>query len=343
MMRPLTTRMTYLGALALAACTGAGDPTAEEADEIASAVELENGGLDMADEAPEFGEPQAFDEAAIEPDRPVDDPMASDPATTAALDAPGAALFHTAVVWGQMPPDFRNRDGHEWDGTLSINRGAMIVRRTVGFEDATDALTPRSDRLSVSFRSMTLPHMDGLLLTIADPEPEAAEPLTVTYTAASGTVLSATMAELVNGPVSVEVDASGNRVLATAIREPADPCAHGTLRGRWHRVDEGRGRLIGVVADAEGETIGHVRGVYGRRRNGDQVFFGKYIDEGGRFQGLFGGQYGEGSFAGRWIVRDDLDHGVLAGMYRETIEGPETGGLFIGRWAERSCNLRLDR
>ncbi|HEU5055041.1 MAG TPA: hypothetical protein VFU21_00890 [Kofleriaceae bacterium] len=340
-----TIRLTLVGALALAGCTSstADDGTAGEAEEIASAVELENGGLTMDDEAPRFGDPQAFEEAAIEPDRAVDDAMADDPATTAALDAPGAALFSTAVVWGQMPPDFENRDGHEWDGTISINRGAMIVRRRVGFEDVTDQLAPRSDRLSVSFRSITLPHVDGLLLTIVDPEPTAADPLTVTYTAASGTVFSATMAELVSGPQSVAVDDSGNRMVATAMREPADPCAHGTLRGRWHRVADGRGRLIGVVADPEGETIGHLRGVYGRKRNGEQVFFGKYIDRDGRFQGLFGGHYEDGSFAGRWIVRPGLDHGLLAGMYRETIEGPETGGLFIGRWAETSCNLRLDR
>ena len=127
------------------------------------------------------------------------------------------------------------------------------------------------------------------------------------------------------------------------MREPADPCAHGTLRGRWHRVEDGRGRLIGVVSDAEGEPIGHVRGVYGRRASGEQVFFGKYIDRDGRFRGLFGGGYGEGHFAGRWIVRPDQEHGRLAGFYRETIEGPETGGLFLGRWAETSCNLRLDR
>jgi len=342
--RPMT-RMTCLVTLTLAACTGgAADPAGPgEAEEIASDIELETGGLDMADEAPLFGDPQAFDEAAIEPDAAVEDAMASDPATTAALAAPDGAVYNTAVLWGQMPPDFQNRNGHEWDGTISISRGAMIVRRRVGFEEATDAIRPRNDRLSVSFISMTLPHVDGLLLTIADPDPTSSEPLTLTYTAVSGTVFSATMDELVAEPQSLAVDNSGNRILATAMREPADPCAHGTLRGRWHRVEEGRGRLIGVVADAEGEAIGHVRGVYGRRSTGERVFFGKYIDRDGRFRGLFGGNYGEGHFAGRWIVRPSEDHGQLAGMYRETIDGPETGGLFVGRWGETSCNLRLDR
>lgn len=342
--RPMT-RMTYFAAFALAACTGGGadEASSEEAEEIASAIESDSGGLTMADEAPEFGVPHEFAEAALETDTAVDDPMASDPGTTDALAAPGAAVFNVAVLWGQMPPDWSNRNGHEWDGTISINRGAMIVRRRVGFEDRTDALAPRDNRLSVSFISMTLPHVDGLILTVADPEPASTDPLTLTYTARSGEVFSATMAELVSGPQSLAVDDSGNRILATALREPPDPCAHGTLRGRWHRVEDGRGRLIGVVSDAEGDPIGHVRGVYGRRASGERVFFGKYIDRDGRFQGLFGGTYGDGHFAGRWIVRDHRDHGVLAGMYRETIEGPETGGLFVGRWAETSCNIRLDR
>jgi hypothetical protein len=334
--------MTYLAAATLAACS-ATTSEPEDAEEIASAIERENGGLDMADDGPMFGDAELFAEAAIEPDSAVADPMATDSETAAQLASPDAALYNTLVLWGQMPPDMANQDGHEWDGTISINRGAMVVRRQIGFEDETDALEPRSDRRSVSFISITVPRVDGLLLTIADPDPAAAEPLVVTYTSASGAVFSATMADLVSGVQSQPVDESGNRIAAAALPRPVDPCAHGTLRGRWHRVEPGRGRLIGVVSNPEGETIGHMRGVYGRRTTGEQVFFGKYIDLDGRFRGLFGGGYRDGHFQGRWIVRDDLDHGLLAGEYRETIDGPETGGFFVGRWAETSCNLRLDR
>jgi len=335
------TRMTYVAALSLAACTGS--TPEEEADDIASAIEEDNGGLDMNDTDPMFGDAEMFADAAIEADTAVADPMASEPETAAAMSAPDAALFNVLVLWGQMPPDFHNQNGHEWDGTISINRGALIVRRTVGFEDRTDALAPRSDRQSVSFISMTLPRVDGLILTVADPEPASTDPLVVTYTARSGAEFSATMADLVSGVQSMAVDGSGNRIAAAALPGPIDRCANGTLRGRWHRVADGRGKLIGVVSNGDGEAVGHLLGVYGRRATGEQVFFGKYIDEGGAFRGLFAGDYRDGHFQGRWIVRDDPDHGVLAGEYRETIDGPETGGLFMGRWAETSCNLRLDR
>jgi hypothetical protein len=81
-----------------------------------------------------------------------------------------------------------------------------------------------------------------------------------------------------------------------------------------------------------------VRGLFGVRASGEQVFFGKYIDLDGHFRGLFAGRYGDGRFAGKWIDRDLDDHGVLGGAYRETTDG---AGHFLGRWAETSCNLPI--
>ena len=55
--------------------------------------------------------------------------------------------------------------------------------------------------------------------------------------------------------------------------------------------------------DDEGEPSGHIRGIYGRRENGEQVFFGKFINREGEFKGIFRGEYGDGHFGGRWIHR----------------------------------------
>ena len=53
---------TYLAASLLLAI-GCGDTaTTGEGAEIADALELENGGLTMEDEAPAFGEPEAFED-----------------------------------------------------------------------------------------------------------------------------------------------------------------------------------------------------------------------------------------------------------------------------------------
>ncbi len=317
--------------------------TDEEAAEIATALEAENGGLTMDDEAPLFGDEDGFAAAELEAVVEHDDPIEADPAVAEMLSAPGAAIYHTVVLWGQMPPDFDAEVAVDWDGSLSVNRGAVLIRRIVAFEDSTDAVDERTDRRTISFRSTTRPHMDGFRLTIVDPEPESNDPLVLTYAPAEGAAASWTIDALLEGPQSLEVDDTGNRMVAVAMPKRVDVCASGFLGGRWHRVRDGAGRIYGHVADAEGEVVGHMRGVYGQRRGGEQVFFGKYIDRDGRFRGLFGGTYGEGHFRGRWLDRGEPDRGILAGEYRENRRVRGIGGHFLGRWGETACNLTLER
>jgi hypothetical protein len=224
-----------------------------------------------------------------------------------------------------------------------VSRGVLLIRRIVAFEDRTDAVERRTDPRSIDFSSVTRSHVDGLRLTIVDPEPASAEPLVLTYEPADGTAWSRTIDALVEGPQSLELDEFGNRLVAVAMPEPADVCANGFLRGRWHRVRDGRGRLYGHVSDGEGEPVGHMRGIYGRRRNGEQVFFGKFIDRDGRFRGLLRGTYGDGHFRGRWLDRGEPDRGRLAGEYRENRSIRGIGGHFLGRWAETACDMPLER
>jgi hypothetical protein len=329
----MQTRFTTLLAIA-ALGTGCLAEDGDEAAEIAAALETDNGGLDMEDEAPLFGAEDDFAAADMGDVTDFEDPMATDETVTIAMDGPGAAIARVQVMWGNFPDDAAPAP-RRWTGRISINRGALLVRRTIAFDEL-DRVIPRDDPRSVAFVSHTMPHVDGLLLVVADPTPEAADPLTLTYTTEEGELFSTTLADLVAGPVSEQFD-DGSRIAANALLRPAaDGCAEGFLRGRWRQVDPHHGVLMGGVADAEGNPIGHVRGIYGQRRNGEQVFFGKYIDRDGRFQGIFAGEYGEGEFHGRWIVRSG-DHGVLGGEYRETLPGPRNGGHFAGRWAETSC------
>lgn len=317
--------------------------SADEAAEIAADLEKENGGLTMDDEAPLFDDADSFADAEIEDTSVYEDPFEEDPEVTDTIAGRAGAYYQVAVLWGQMPPDREAEVAVDWSGTLSINRGAMLIRRVVAFEDETDAVDARTDRRSISFTSVTRPHADGFRLVVLDPEPTSDEPLVLTYTPNSGAAFSVDIAALLEGPQSHEVDDLGNRLVAVAMRRPADACDNGFVRGRWHRVRPGRGRLYGQVSDDEGELIGHVRGVFGQRRNGDNVFFGKFIDLAGEFRGIFGGTFGDGRFRGRWIVRADPDRGVVAGEFRENDDARGIGGHFLGRWAETSCNIRLDR
>ncbi|MGB5416388.1 MAG: hypothetical protein WBN01_17270, partial [Polyangiales bacterium] len=154
------------------------------------------------------------------------------------------------------------------------------------------------------------------------------------------TIVRVPVRDLLDGRVELLIDDAGNRMVAAAMARPIDLCERGFLAGRWHKVEEGRGRFIGRVMDDEGEPAGHIRGIYGQRENGEQIFFGKFINREGEFKGIFRGEYGDGHFGGRWIHRSG-ERGVLGGVYREGIPGPETGGHFVGRWAETSCNLDI--
>jgi hypothetical protein len=316
--------------LALAACV---DDGATDADTVAAALEQDNGGLDMEDEAPIFGADDELAAASIEASNAFTDDMAADGESLAL--APGAVKASLVLVWGQLPPDLAPEEyARDWSGTLRVDRGAIIVRRTIAFENATDRVLPRTDRTSVEFTSVTRPFNDGLVLTVVDPDP-AAGPMTLTYELADGTSHSLVLSELLDGPVVVEVDDQGDKIAAIALRD-RDACDHGFVRGRWRALRPGLGGMIGVVHDADGTPNGHIRGIWGARRNGEQVFFGKYIAEDGTFRGLFAGHYADGELRGRWLTRGG-DHGLVHGMYRESLPGRPAGGQFIGRWAETSC------
>src|SRR6185295_16929130 len=129
-------------------------------------------------------------------------------------------------------------------------------------------------------------------------------------------------------------DAGDGFKMVVASHRRADRCDHGFLRGRWHALTPHAGHYMGLVLNADGEPAGHIRGIYGERRNGESVFFGKFISREGGFRGLLKGTYDNGKFNARWIDRGG-DHGVAKGVYQP---GPSLrAGQFLGRWAETSC------
>ncbi len=342
-MKPTYRPLTLLSALLLAApLAGCAQDHFDDADEITTAIAQENGGLDMEDEAPMFGEADLYQNANLDAEVVFDDSMEQQAEVIAMQQQAGASVVHTVLRWGQIPFDPQADEVVDWSGTLSVNRGAILVRRAVAFEEATgDGLEVRESPRALTFRSTTRPASDGLRLTIVDPTPNAVDPLVLDYSTTEGSVYSVELGDLVAAPQTFDVDNAGNRIVAVAIARSEEDCASGTLGGRWHRVARDRGRLLGQVRDADGELSGHLRGVYGQRANGNRVFFGKYINQDGEFRGIFAGRYQAGHFGGLWMTRAG-EVGALGGRYRETIAGPEVGGHFLGRWAERRCNVSTE-
>jgi hypothetical protein len=330
-------------ALPLVGCVQDDVDSFEDSDDIGESIGQINGGLDMEDEAPMFGEEGLFDSAQLVNEEEANDTIGENPVVVAMGALPNVARVHAALRWGQIPFNPAAETVMDWSGTISVNRGAIIVRRVIAFEplfgDAIDR--PRTDPQSVSFTSTTLPANDGLRLTILDPTPDAEEPLTLSYTSALGDY-SIVVADMVGSPQVFDVGDDGNRLVAVAMAQQTDPCDHGFIGGRWHKVAPDRGRLLGQVRAANGDLLGHMRGLYGQRLNGNKVFFGKYINTEGAFRGLFAGRYQNGFFLGLWMTRAG-EFGALGGRYQEGLPGdpsagtPEIGGHFLGRWGERSC------
>jgi hypothetical protein len=304
----------------------------DDADQVTSALEQENGGLDTTDEAPMFGEADAFAAAAIETDTVVTDVMASDPTVTTIENAPAGARHRLLIAWGRMPADPTATTGRNWSGSLTLSRGALVVGRTIGFEETTDHLLPRQTPVTVEFQSVTRPFADGLILRVLDPDPTQGA-LHLAYASADGAhSYDLDLSQLAHGPISIDAG-DGNRFVALALPE-LDACDHGFMRGRWIALRAGLGVYRGVVADENGQVTGHIRGIWGQRQNGDKVMFGKFIATDGSFRGLLAGQYEAGHFRARWIVSTG-DHGVAGGLY---FDAPNVrGGMFVGRWAETSC------
>lgn len=345
--------LVFLGFLA-GGCVGA--PPDDTVEGIGAAIELDNGGLTMSDEAPAFGIEDEFDGLGLL----TVDPRVADELTPKAATgieptgASGAAVYRLLVEWGQIPGNPANETARDWSGAFMLNRGAAVVERTVRFEAATDYLLPRVDAQSVPFRSRTLPHNDGLVLTLVDPEPTATVALTLTYASLAGTAatgdgtsarpagthVTVAVSDLIGSPVELTQDDAGNRMVAVARREGPSPCEHGFLSGTWRSLAAGRGIFRGLVTDGAGERMGHIRGVYGQRRSGERVFFGKYIDADGTFRGILAGHYGEGEFRGRWIVESG-DRGSLSGYYRDAEDSETPRGYFLGRWEENLCTAAV--
>ena len=305
--------------LLLAACVDS-NTTAD----VSSNLEQPNGGETTTDEAPMFGDTAAFDDLSIESDAAVTD-------TTPIADMASAVSHRIVILWGRLPAD-PNGTARDWSGQLQISRGALVVGRTIGFEDATDHLLPRASRDIVSFQSVTKPFVDGLALRALDPDPTSADPLTLTYAAASGgATYSIDLAQLASGPLVVDAG-DGFKVVAAAVRD--QDCEHGFMRGRFHQIAPNLGVFRGLVVGPEGGVIGHVRGIYGQKKDGSQVLFGKFIDEAGTFKGIMAGTYGNGSFDAKWIVQSG-EHGRIEGKY---FDSPNVrGGLFVARWADSTC------
>jgi hypothetical protein len=256
--------------------------------------------------------------------------------TVEAAQVQGAQSYHVAVIWGHLPPAHDQEVTDlapmikDWTGSISVGGGGIRLDRTIRF-DAGDSVLPRQNAQTVSFISHTLPHVDGLYMRVVLP-PNTTPSLHFATKSLTTDLDLSNLAKDPGGAVRLEDGRNG----VFFIGFPDDGCPRGLLFGRWRKLLPNLGTFRGVVDDAHGDPIGHMRGIWGHSvKKNDNVFFGKYIDRDGDHRGLFGGEYGAGRFAGVWGTVDPNAAGVLEGYYSDGYERGDGRGVFIGRWAEK--------
>ncbi len=302
------------------------------------------GGLTATSEAPSFADP-----AFAEGDLALADPPANDP-TTPDPSLANAAAVRLFVAWGYLRPHPNATEVVDWSGSISVDNGAIVVAREVHFETHDMVIRPRTDPKVVDFDSHTRPAMDGLVLEILFPQTGtttvtfASAPITNSITLTPGERLSQI----------VPVDDAGHVLAYHIIHRDHDACHEGFVRGHWTVISAATnapapstaaaavgGREIGIFhgrfMDGKGELEGTMRGVFGARKDGKNLFFGKVIDLDGNFKALIAGTYGNGEFHGRLLLSDGhVVDGVVHGRYRDDGDGDTTpDGGFLGRWSEK--------
>ena len=303
-------------------------------DEVS--LEKDFGGYTNSDEAPNFGDEEVMAEAGE--DENVSDPLSLEAAAN--LTAAGLKAYEVRLTWGLLEGDSTATDVIDWSGSIGVSRGVLAVLKVIRFERSQgDHLqVPRTSRKELAFASHTQMQYDGLLLLIVDRDTtNTPGELKIQAGSYSRTF---TFEELDSLNVVEPVGPNANAVSIISRSKAARPFAGGFLAGRWMKTNERGGEFHGRWINSEGTNAGSLRGIWGLRRNGEKVFFGKYVGLNGEFGGVIAGHWRYdrdergGVFEGKWFNRDRQENGTLAGHFK--LGRPGDGrGFFHGRWFQR--------
>ncbi len=343
-MKDLKGKLTLIPVVLLAiALTGCFEPQSDEppaaADELVFGqygLEMDEGGFSADDE----GVDQFFDE---EEDEPMDDELGEyeddAEAEAEAVGTDGKAVVHRVMIrWGQFPFDPAVNEPTKWNGVVAVKGGKLFLKKLLLFEGNDMAASCLNHHCAL-VNTVTLPHNDGIVLTVVTPPDVAAADfkLVVKFAGLYKRVIG--LKELAGLSEVTPVDHLGNKVGIMSHR--VGPCPKGFLGGKWKRLGPKGGIFAGKWQNAGGSVDGKLAGIWGKRKNGKRVFFGLYVDKDKKFKGLLKGTYTpsaslpagvkEGGFlVGHWVGKDGGLGGVLKGIYHIAEDGGK--GSFKGKW-----------
>lgn len=294
-------------------CSG----SATDPDQGTDAFNLNDqfGSFTDSDEELAFDNPRLL--ALAEYDETYNDPMPGMAEIDSLMADDESGFYHLRIVWGRLCFDTTVTKATDWSGSLTVNRGAEIVRRVIRFESNHDYILPRNDRRLIEWVSKTTVHNDGIAVDIVI---EKNRPLLDTTTVIDIASENDTMDVIVvdtaypildpvqivfeTGPYRstftlTEISALDtvihlddfNSVALHGLKLDCRPCPRGFLSGAWGLDEEGRGVFRGLWISRSGQVTGFLKGYYGKNTDGANVFKGKWITSTGGFGGLLTGTY----------------------------------------------------
>lgn len=331
-------------------------------------INADMGGYTATSEVPGFGDTELLATDAAE--KVVNDPLLGTPGVTQYTEDTTTGMFHFRAVWGRLEYDSTVTTQTDWTGSLTISRGAEVIRKTIAFELGQDYIPTRTDRQVVDWVSYTTVHYDGVAIDLFVPAPEPMFDTSYTYeTDTLGNVLDSTIVvdttwpdpvtvEFATGPYShtftledlaaldtvVSLD-DGNSIAFSAMQIYRLRCPRGFVAGIWGHDTTGTGIFRGQWMASDGSVTGWLRGNFGTNDAGRRVFYGKWINQAGDFEGFLAGTWkphpnrhasdrawerAGGWFKGKIYDADKAPIGQLRGKYI-TSNGTR-GNFFQGRW-----------
>lgn len=275
------------------------------------------------------------------------------------------AVYSVTIIWGNLSHNTMHYDRlTDWSGTLSINgAGAVLVKKTIRFEDGEDSVLTQDERHLVAWVSQTHGDVDGLHF-------EVYVDTTVVYIAAPMLTMETEpfthswhLGDLAELSAMYHLD-DHNKVAIVARRMEQGHCRRGGFEGVWHfNNDRHSGLFQGVWQDLGHHYGGILKGEFWSERiddpaNPDAVaryFKGKFHDRSGAFQGEIKGSwsfvphvacvdcdYFDGVFRGRLTNGDARGSGWIVGRFKLPPHDSNERGKMMGEWGV-GCDSRGDR
>lgn len=289
------------------------------------------GGYKPTAESPAFGDSELMDMPGGED---ADDPTGASTLVDS-LNEPGRAdVYSVELAWGHLQFDSIETVITDWSGSLSLERGAIVAVRLLGFEAGDHIVRQRGSAKLLEWVSHTREYFDGMLVYIYDPHPASfGTPNTLTFTTAPYT-RSFTITDL--DSLSEIADVGTNQFSINASEVQPLACGDGFIDGRWIRnnIQNQRGVFMGRWISRDGLLRGHVKGHFGVRDDGTRVLFGKWISAGLPGDSAAAGAF-RGLLRGTWDYAPDVDPELMdrGGFHGEIFDRTLTTiGNFEGRW-----------